>query len=365
AHRQFDKYPEVEVAVLVPYDLVIAQAEEAEQRYRARVFRQMGVALGLVLLLAVAVVIAARVVSREFTLPIGKLAATAQKVAQGDLQARAEVTGGDELGDLASAFNDMLPKLQDRLRMRQSLSLAMEVQQNLLPGRPPRIPGLDIAGHSLYCDETGGDYYDFIEVEPLQGHAVLAAVGDVTGHGVAAALLMTTARALLRSRSALPGELAQVVTDINRQLSHDTPQGRFMTLYLLLVDRERQQLCWVSAGHDPAFCYDPAADRFEELSGQDIPLGIDESWEYRQESRACPAPGQVIVIGTDGIWEARNAAGEMYGKERLRQSIRRHADKPAEALSRALSDDVYAFLGDEQHQDDATQVVLKIIAAEP
>ncbi len=362
AHRQFEKYPEVVVAVLVPYDLIVAQAEVAEQRFRAHIFRQMGLALGVVTLLALGVLIAALVVSREFTLPIGKLASAAQRVARGDLQARADVRRGDELGDLAEAFNDMLPKLQDRLRMRQSLGLAMEVQQNLLPGRAPTIPGVDIAGHSLYCDETGGDYYDFIEIEPLEQHAVLAAVGDVTGHGVAAALLMTTARALLRSRSALPGELAQVVTDINRQLSHDTPQGRFMTLFLLLVDQEHQQLCWVSAGHDPAFCYDPVADQFEELSGEDIPLGIDDDWEYRQRRQGFPEPGNVIVIGTDGIWEARNAAGEMYGKDRLREAIRRHAGLPAEELSRALSADVYEFLGDRQHQDDATQVVLKFVA---
>ena len=98
--------------------------------------------------------------------------------------------------------------LQDRLRMRESLSLAMEVQRNLLPSDAPVISGLDIAGHSTYCDETGGDYYDFLDVSGADKDTAVVALGDVMGHGVAAAMLMATARGILRSRCSVAGSLA-------------------------------------------------------------------------------------------------------------------------------------------------------------
>lgn len=362
AHRQFDNYPDVLVAVLAPYDMIVAQAHQAERRFHRRFLHQLGVSLGAVLVLSVGIIVVAIVVSREITLPIRKLAATAMRVARGDLQARADVRRGDELGDLARAFNDMLPQLHDRLRLRQSLSLAMEVQQNLLPHEPPSVSGLDIAGQSLYCDETGGDYYDFIKLEHVNHGSLLAAVGDVTGHGVAAALLMTTARALLRSRSALSGDLAQIVTDVNRHLSRDTGQGRFMTLFLLLADCQDRRLHWVSAGHDPAICYDPQADKFTQLAGEDIPLGIDEAWQYRRNQIDFPNTGCVLVIGTDGIWEARSPDGEMYGKDRLRRCIQRHAGLTAEQLSSALTAELAAFVGEGRPQDDATLVIIRFLA---
>ena len=152
--------------------------------------------------------------------------------------------------------------------LRKSLALANEIQVNLLPQHVPDNDRLDIAGKSIYCSATGGDYYDFISFTDRGGNRLDFVVGDVTGHGVEAALLMTTARALLRSRVQQPGSLAQVITDVNRHLTADLYEsGRFMTLFYMSIDSVSGRLSWFRAGHDPAIIYDPSAERFEELRG--------------------------------------------------------------------------------------------------
>ncbi len=288
-----------------------------------------------------------------------ELARVARHVADGDLDARAEVNTGDEMEDLAHSINTMIPKLQDRIKIRQALSLAMEVQQHLLPVSAPRMDGFDIAGKSIYCDETGGDYYDFLELARLDARHLGVAVGDVTGHGVAAALLMTTARALLRSRAAQPGSLSEMMTDINRHLAEDTHQGRFMTLFYGVLDGEQRSVNWVSAGHEPALLYNPGTDSFAEITGPDIPLGIDPEWRYQELSRDGWEPGEVLVIGTDGIWETRDPDGNMFGRDAFRDLIRRHADESADELCAAITEAVVRFRRHRPQEDDATLVVIK------
>ena len=129
----------------------------------------------------------------------------------------------------------MVPKLEDHLRMHESLQLATEVQQNLLPQREPSLPGLDIAGLSLYCDETGGDYYDYLDVAQDPPGAAAVVVADVSGHGVHAALLMASARAALRLRASLPGSLSEIVADVNRQFTEDVGEQRRLHDAVFLV----------------------------------------------------------------------------------------------------------------------------------
>ena len=346
--------------LIVPYEEIVAQAVAAEANVLARTRRQLrtaGVTLAVVVVL---VVLIALLGSRTVTRPVAELAATARRIADGDFAARADVTGTDELGELGRTFNEMVPQLADRMRIRQSLSLAMEVQQRLLPAEPPRIEGLDIAGRSIYCDETGGDYYDFLDLSQLGPHHLGVAVGDVTGHGIAAALLMASGRALLRSKADQVGSLAQVMSDINRQLTADTGGGRFMTLVYLLIDSQTRTLRWVCAGHDPPITYDPSTEDFGELSGAGIPLGIEASWQYEEFSGRSPANGQVIVIGTDGIWEARDPGGQMFGKEALRQLIRDNALRTAEQISTAITRELAAFRRTRAQEDDVTVVVVKV-----
>jgi sigma-B regulation protein RsbU (phosphoserine phosphatase) len=293
--------------------------------------------------------------------PIKRMEAAMARVEKGDLTAAVAVTSNDELGALAENFNQMTEGLKDRYRLRQSMDLAKEVQQNLLPRGNPRFPGLDIAGTSIYCDETGGDYFDFFKSAAPGAKKYCVVIGDVSEHGIPSALLMASTRAFLRQRSALPGSIAGVVTDVNRQLTADVEEsGRFITLFYLQIDMDNRTLRWVRAGHEPAVFYDPSADRFEELGGRGIALGIDGTWQYTEEAHAALAAGQIIVLSTDGIWEARNPRDEMFGKQALHRIIRRNRRAGAAEIQDAILAELRQFQQEAAPADDITLVVIKI-----
>jgi sigma-B regulation protein RsbU (phosphoserine phosphatase) len=219
---------------------------------------------------------------------------------------------------------------------------------------------LDIAGSSVYCDQTGGDYYDFFNVSEEDKNRFAIIVGDVSGHGMPSALLMATARAMLRQRTSMPGEAKAIITDVNRSLALDTyDTGQFMTLFYCEFDPMERIVHYVRAGHDPAITYDPGADEFDELKGEGIALGLNETYVYSEFQRAI-VPGQIIVIGTDGIWEMHNAAGEMFGKDGLREIIRANASAPANGILEAITDGLNRFRGGYACEDDITMVVIKV-----
>lgn len=246
-------------------------------------------------------------------------------------------------------------------RVRHSLSLAMEVQQNLLPKSNPQIDGLDIAGNSIYCDETGGDYYDFLEVGTPGEGKIGVVVGDVSDHGIPSALLMATARALIRQRCSAFGRIDRVVSDVNRQLAKDVKDsGRFMTLFYAEIERPHKTIRWVNAGHEPAMIFDPVTDTFSDLNGgNNLAMGVFEDTDFKEAQQEI-APGQIILIATDGIWEARNPKGEMFSKDRIHDIIRRNATKTASDIQKAILDSLKRFQKDVKLEDDMTLVVIKI-----
>jgi len=251
---------------------------------------------------------------------------------------------------------------KEHRKVRHSLSLAMEVQQNLLPKTNPKIDGLDIAGKSIYCDETGGDYYDFLETGSPGEGTIGVVVGDVSDHGIPSALLMATARALIRQRCSAFGQIDRVVSDVNRQLAKDVEDsGRFMTLLYIEIERSNQIIRWVNAGHEPAMIYDPDTDSFSELNGgNSLALGVFEDTEFKEAQKEI-APGQIIVIATDGIWEARNSKGEMFSRDRIHKTIRRNATGTADDIQNAILDSLKRFQKEVKLEDDITLVVIKII----
>nr|MDJ0856947.1 PP2C family protein-serine/threonine phosphatase [Desulfobacterales bacterium] len=175
-----------------------------------------------------------------------------------------------------------------------------------------------------------------------------------------AALLMTTARAFLRMRARQPGDLAAIVSDLNRHLTSDTRRSdRFMTLLLMSIDPAAAAIEWVRAGHDPALLYNPAAGDFEELRGPGLVLGLNEAVHYTAVRRTGIAPGQVIALATDGVWEARDTRGEMWGKDRLQETMRERAGDPAETIVADVFDRLKAFTRGTLPEDDKTLVVIK------
>jgi sigma-B regulation protein RsbU (phosphoserine phosphatase) len=293
-------------------------------------------------------------------MPFKEIILTLRGVRNGNFDKKVQVTTNDELGYTGDVINEMTAGLQERDRIRRSLGIAKEVQQHLLPGSAPKIQGLDISGKSIYCEETGGDYFDYLPMHKNEQGKIKIVVGDVSDHGIASALLMTTARAFLRQRASMTGNLNQIITDVNRQLSRDVEDsGRFMTLFFCEIDRLNKIIRWVNAGHDPAVTFDPDSGNFEELEGHSLPLGVSERAAYLESQRKIQS-GQIILIGTDGIWESQNARGQMFGKERFRHIISTHARKTAQEILQAVIDEMDAFCHPLENEDDVTLVVIKI-----
>jgi sigma-B regulation protein RsbU (phosphoserine phosphatase) len=329
------------------------------------VWRTQALALTAAAAAVLAAVLLAFVLARAVSRPVLSLIGFMNRVGGGDLEAKAEFGASGEFRQLADALNRMIADLRDRLRLRHSLGVAMEVQRRLLPANPPEVRGLDVAGHSTYCDETGGDYYDFLVLDRAAPDAVLVVLGDVMGHGVAAALVMAGVRAVLRDRATTAGELAGLMGRLNRLISADHGGDRFMTMHLSVIDAKDETMRWVSAGHDPALVYDAAADRFEEVGEGGLPLGVMDETEYTEQTYGPLRPGQVILVGTDGVWEMPDSKGEPFGKDRLRDVIRESATGSAEAIACAVRDRLARFRGDARQVDDVTFVVVKVLTGRP
>ncbi len=249
----------------------------------------------------------------------------------------------------------------DMTEHKKALALAGEVQKSLLPQEKPVVKGLDIAGKNISCDEIGGDYFDFLWRRDSKKGPFSVVVGDISGHGVESALLMTTARAFLRMRASQPGSISEIIAAMNRHLTRDVLEsGSFMTLFYMTIDPEKDYIDWVRAGHDPALLYDPVRDEFEELKGSGVALGVNEAFDYEENCRRGLTNGQVIAIGTDGIWEATNRAGEMFGKKRFRNIIRSNANAGAGDILNAVYSELSLFTRGQRSEDDITLVVIKI-----
>ena len=293
--------------------------------------------------------------------PMLDLVRYVHRVGRGDLDHELRLEYSTEFVKLSREINAMTAGLRDRLRLRNSLALAQEVQQNLLPSDTPKIDGLDIAGHATYCDEIGGDYYDFLDINGLPGTTAAIAVGDVVGHGIEAAMLMATARGSLRSRCRIPGTLADLLANLNDQLVEDTGGDRFMTMMLMTIDAKRKEMRWATAGHDAPLIYDTAGDGFIELTGTGISLGLKKGVEYEENRFNDVRPAQVYMVLTDGLFEAFNKKGEMFGKKRLRKLIRKFAKLSAREMGERINFELARYLGDTNPEDDLTFVIIKVL----
>ena len=270
------------------------------------------------------------------------------------------VVSHEDITALKLAEEAVRKREHERDRLRHSLKLAREVQQKLLPRGNPLVAGLDVAGRSIYCDETGGDYYDFIPRDRDGKQQLAIVVGDVSGHGISSALIMATVRASLRQRLSLPGSISQIIGDVNHQLAADVEDsGQFVTLFFLAVDPVGRILKWVRAGHDPAIFYEPVVAQIQELTGDGMALGVDPYARFAVNEKGNFSPGSIIVLGTDGIWESRNSSGEMLGKDVINEIVRENASRCAAEILEAVITKIRKFQKGKKSDDDLTLVVVK------
>ena len=337
----------------------IVGAIAPERDFLEPVWRSQKYLLAIATFGVLSAALVAAMLARHVSRPVMSLIDFMRRVGAGDLEAKANFGDSREFRELSAALNQMIVDLRDRLRLRHSLEIAMDVQQRLLPQTMPKTTAFDVAGHSTYCDETGGDYYDFLLISETSPDMLLVALGDVMGHGVAAALVMAGARAVLRDRADAAGELAEMMQRLNRLLASDLEGTRFMTMHLSIFDAHSGMFRWVSAGHDPAMIYDPANDTFQELDEAELPLGVVEDTEYFEHRFGPLGAGQMVFIGTDGVWEMPNEAGVVFGKERLRTVLRANAKLPAQKIVESLVQDLSTFRGECRQVDDVTFIVVK------
>lgn len=246
----------------------------------------------------------------------------------------------------------------EKRRFEEELQVASEIQLSLHPTRPPQLAGWDIAGLSFPCREIGGDYYDFI---PRGDDKLLLAVGDVSGKGMGAALMMSSVHAALRAQAQTARTLADIVAAVNDYLVENSPENKFLTLFCAELDPATGILHYTSAGHDPALLV-RADGTYTELAAQGIPLGIlpNIAPAIHQVSLL---PGDVLAIYTDGLTESLNEQGEILGLERLAQTILKHRGLSASRLRDRVEEAVSRFVGRAPTADDLTLLLLRRLPA--
>ena len=242
----------------------------------------------------------------------------------------------------------------ERERLERELQLASEIQQRFQPTAPPHVNGYELQGISFPCYEIGGDYYDFIERE--DGRLVIA-LGDVSGKGTAAALLMSSLHAAIHAQSASHDSLVATISAVNRYLADNIPSNRFVTLFYAELDPESGSLSFLNAGHNPPLIVH-SAGTVEQLASGGLPLGIKRDADYR-EGRTQLQLGDVLCIYSDGVTEAVSPTGEEFGATRLYEVVSRNIEASAAGIRDRIESSLTKFAQGTSAADDITLVIVK------
>ncbi|HSB67628.1 MAG TPA: GAF domain-containing SpoIIE family protein phosphatase [Anaerolineales bacterium] len=236
----------------------------------------------------------------------------------------------------------------------KQLELARDLQSQLFPKNSPQIPGYDIAGICLPAEEIGGDYYDFI---PLRRGRLGVAIADISGNGIASALVMTAFRGLLRIHTQSSQRLEKIACAINRQLPEFTAGSQYVTALYALLNPVTDEFTFVNCGHHPPMLIHPDGST-DSLHEHGPALGIIENVAY-PINKTCLNPGDIMVLYTDGAVEISNKDGVEIGYERLRVTIHRNRDLPADTLIQRVIQTAREFSGFQRFPDDFTLVIIK------
>jgi phosphoserine phosphatase RsbU/P len=248
----------------------------------------------------------------------------------------------------------LLDERFERERMERELELATEIQQTFQPSAPPVMDDYEFQGISFSCYEIGGDYYDFIA---LQDRKMMIALGDVSGKGTAAALLMSSLHAAIHAQVTARTSLHEMVTSVNKYLAANTPTNRFVTLFIAELDPANGILSYINAGHNPPIM-GRADGRVEQLESGGFPLGILPQAEY-DVGKVQLNSGDSLVIYSDGVSEANNLNGDEFGMERLTQVISKNIQASAAGLRDKVESALSSFTQTAPANDDITLVIVK------
>jgi serine phosphatase RsbU (regulator of sigma subunit)/protein-S-isoprenylcysteine O-methyltransferase Ste14 len=241
-------------------------------------------------------------------------------------------------------------------RVEYDLTIARSIQMGLLPKHSPVINGYDIAGWSQPADQTGGDYYDWIE---LPDGRLIVIIADASGHGIGPALLIAACRAYFRAIVQRDDPLESITAQVDALLTCDVPDGRFITAAIALLEPRSNKLCLYSAGHAPMYMYVAANNGVTLFDADQPPLGIHLGQFDSKARQLQLAPGDALVLVTDGFFECRNQSGQMLGPDRLGNEIKTHHALNATDMIRRLYSDVLTFSQGTAQADDITAVVIQ------
>jgi serine phosphatase RsbU (regulator of sigma subunit) len=238
------------------------------------------------------------------------------------------------------------------------IRMVREVQQHLFPQHPPACPNIDLHGACFPAVAASGDYFDYLS---LADGCLGVVIGDVTSHGLGPALLMMATRAYLRAFAQTEVDISRVLTLANRALAADVSEGRFVTLLLAQVDGCQRLLRYASAGHCTGFVLGRSGAVRSVLYSTGLPLGIEPDGHFTVAPDVPLAPGELVVLWTDGIFEAASPRGDHFGEQRALDLVREHAAEPARDIVAALYQGVRSFTDGQPQHDDMTAIVLKVM----
>ncbi|MCP1714786.1 sigma-B regulation protein RsbU (phosphoserine phosphatase) [Methanocalculus alkaliphilus] len=365
------------IAVVMPVETVIAPAlltgekletltKSTSKEIDSQINRALHLFIVSMVVLIGAAIVGSAIFSQFITRPLKDLHKGATAIGKGDLEYRVTLQTKDEFESLGESFNTMAGELKammanleretaERERLSRELEIAHHIQESFLPDRAPAVPGFDLAARSIPALFVGGDFYDFIPIGENRYGLVIA---DVSGKGVSAALFMALSRTLVRASTADEPSPATAITQANRLIYEDSKTSMFVTLFYAILDANNNTLTYVNAGHNPPVFIRGDDATITLLRADGIALGVIE--EIALETVTIPlTPGDLLVLYTDGVTEAENAAEELYGEERLEALMTEIRGRGASEIIDAIIDDIKEYAGEAPQSDDITLLVLK------
>jgi serine phosphatase RsbU (regulator of sigma subunit) len=326
--------------------------------------RNLGIGLGVIGLALIGIVPLSGRMTRNLT----SLTEGVRRLATGDFTARVPVRSRDEFGQLAASFNQMAKDLEanqtlvvTQERLQRELELCRQIQTEMLPHEPLRLGFAEVRGVSIPAREVGGDFFNYFA---LDGGQIALVVGDVSGKGVGAALLMANIQATLRARLPLEQDLARLVDALDGEIERTTPRGVFCTLFLGILDTASRTLRYVNAGHNPQFVL-RASGGLERMGATGLPVGLFAGHGFEERNLAL-ADGDFLFFYTDGAVETENDGGESFGADRLEALLLAEHGRGIDDVLAGVEGAVRRFRGQAEPLDDATMMALKLaLAPEP
>jgi sigma-B regulation protein RsbU (phosphoserine phosphatase) len=333
----------------------------------------LGVVAVLFLIIEIVALVMGLALARSITSSIHQLFMGTERVRQGDFTHRIDIRTKDQLGELAGSFNQMTGSIENLLqtaaekkRLEEELRIARQIQMSLLPRGPLDVPGLGVTALCVPAREVGGDYYDFF---PLPDDRLGVLIADVSGKGTSAALYMAELKGLVLSLSQIYFSPRQLLVEVNRIISENLDARSFITMTYAVLDLERGSMTYARAGHTPMiFLPGPASAvrgaRVLVPNGMVLGLRIDGAAEkfseLLEEDQVALNDGDVIVLYTDGITEAMNAASDLFGDARLGRLVEEHGHLESGELRERILREIEAFVGGADQHDDMTMILMKV-----